>query len=95
MPGDFDPADVHAEAAGDGERADTPGAGGAQCIEKAGRVRAGEQRRHPGATVTCNDQLVSEVDKRTGGVGADHVQTTGDEDHRITSESRWDTQPRK
>jgi hypothetical protein len=29
--------------------------------------------------------LVSEVDKRTGGVGADHAQPAGDEDHRITS----------
>jgi hypothetical protein len=42
MPGDLGAADVHAEAAGDGEPADTPGAGGVQRVEQAGQVRAEE-----------------------------------------------------
>jgi hypothetical protein len=31
------------------------------------------------------DDLVSEVNERAGGVGADHAQLSGDEDHRTTS----------
>ena len=129
VPGDLGPADVHAEAAGDGEPAHAPGAGGVQRVEQAGRVRAeeadrvlagdgagevddvadvvavgegeegvpvgdvegfhgdpaGEERRDLGPAVRGDDDLVSEVDERAGGVGADHAQPAGDEDHRTTS----------
>ena len=40
VPGDLGAADVHAEAAGDGEPADPPGAGGVQRVEQTDRVRA-------------------------------------------------------
>jgi hypothetical protein len=46
---------------------------------------AGEERRDLGAAVRGDDDLVSEVDERAGGVGADHAQPSGDEDHRTTS----------
>ena len=129
VPGDLGPADVRAEAAGDGEPADAPGAGGVQRVEQAGRVRAevadrvpagdaaskvddvadvvattkgeegvpvgdvegfhgdlaGEKRWDVGLAVGGDHDLVSEVDERAGGVGADHAQPSGDEDHRITS----------
>jgi hypothetical protein len=129
VPGDLGPADVHAEATGDGEPADAPGAGGVQRVEQTDRVRAevadrilvgdaagevddvtdvvaiaegeegvpvgdiegfdgdpaGEERRDLGPAVRGDDDLLSEVDERAGGVGADHAQPAGDEDHRITS----------
>jgi hypothetical protein len=46
---------------------------------------AGEERRDLGPAVGGDDDLVSEVDQRAGGVGADHAQPAGDEDHRTTS----------
>ena len=46
---------------------------------------AGEERRDVGPAVRGDDDLVSEVDERAGGVGADHAQPAGDEDHRTTS----------
>jgi hypothetical protein len=46
---------------------------------------AGEERRDLGPAVPGDDDLVSEVDERAGGVGADHAQPAGDEDHRTTS----------
>jgi len=123
VPGGLGPTDVHAEAAGDGEPADAPGAGGVQRVEQAGRVRAevvdrvlvgngpgevddvadlvtiaegeegvsvgdverfhgdpaGEEGRHLGPAVRGDDDLVSEVDQRAGGVRADHAQPSGDE----------------
>jgi len=45
---------------------------------------AGEERRDLGPAVRGDDH-VSEVDERAGGVGADHAQTFGDQDHRATS----------
>ena len=45
----------------------------------------GEERRDLGATVRGDDDLVAEVGERAGGVGADHAQASGDEDHRTTS----------
>jgi hypothetical protein len=46
---------------------------------------AGEERRDLGPAVRGDDDLLSEVDERAGGVGADHAQPSGDEDHRTTS----------
>jgi hypothetical protein len=46
---------------------------------------AGEERRDLDPAVRGDDHLVSEVDERAGGVGADHAQPAGDEDHRTTS----------
>ncbi|HYU03313.1 MAG TPA: hypothetical protein VEL02_05660 [Jatrophihabitantaceae bacterium] len=46
---------------------------------------AGEERWDLGPAVRGDDDLVSEVDERAGGVGADHAQPAGDEDHRTTS----------
>ena len=46
---------------------------------------AGEERRDLGPAVRGDDDLVSEVNERAGGVGADHAQPAGDEDHRATS----------
>ena len=43
---------------------------------------AGEERRDLGPAVRGDDDVVSEVDERAGGVGADHAQPTGDEDHQ-------------
>ena len=40
VPGDLRPADVHAEAARDGEPADLPRPGGVERVEQTGRVRA-------------------------------------------------------
>src|SRR5439155_27253075 len=45
VPAGLGPADVDAEAAGDGEPADAPGAGGLQRVEQAGRLRAEEADR--------------------------------------------------
>jgi hypothetical protein len=45
VPAGLGPADVDAEAAGDGEPADAPGAGGVQRVKQAGRVRAEEADR--------------------------------------------------
>src|SRR4029453_15241544 len=47
-----------------------------------------EERRDLGPAVRGDDDLVSEVDERAGGVGADHAQPSGDEDHRTTSKPR-------
>jgi hypothetical protein len=129
VPGGLGPADVDAEAAGDGEPADAPGTGRVQRVEQAGRVRteevdrvlagdaagevddvadvvtiaegeegvpvgdveafdgdpAGEERRDVGPAVGGDDDFLPEVDERAGGVGADHAQPSGDEDHRTTS----------
>jgi hypothetical protein len=46
---------------------------------------AGEERRDLGPAVRGDDDLVSEVAERAGGVGAGHAQPSGDEDHRTTS----------
>jgi hypothetical protein len=46
---------------------------------------AGEERRDLGPAVRGDDNLLSEVDERAGGLGADHAQPAGDEDHRTTS----------
>jgi hypothetical protein len=46
---------------------------------------AGEERGNLGPGVRCDDDVVSEVDKRAGGVCTDHAQPSGDEDHRATS----------
>ena len=46
---------------------------------------AGEERRDFGPVMRGDDDLVSAVDERAGGVGADHAQPAGDEDHRTTS----------
>ncbi len=40
VPAGLGPADVHAEAASDGEPTDAPGVGGVQRVEQAGRIRA-------------------------------------------------------
>jgi hypothetical protein len=45
----------------------------------------GEERRDLRPAVRGDDDLVSQVDERTGGVGADHAQPSGDQDHRSTS----------
>jgi hypothetical protein len=45
VPRDLVPADVHAEAAGHGEPAHAPGAGGVQRVEQAGHVRTEEADR--------------------------------------------------
>jgi hypothetical protein len=129
VPGDLGVAEVDAEAAGDGEPADVPGAGGVQRVEQAGQVGAeegdrigagdaagevhdladvvagaegeegvpvgdvevldgdpaGEERRDLGAAVGGDDDLMSELEERACGVGADHAEPAGDEDHRTTS----------
>jgi hypothetical protein len=46
---------------------------------------AGEERRDLGPAVRGDDDLVSEVGERAGGVGSDHAEPAGNEDHRITS----------
>jgi hypothetical protein len=46
---------------------------------------AGEERRDLGPAVRGDENLLSLVDERAGGVGADHAQPSGDEDHRSTS----------
>ena len=46
---------------------------------------AREERRDLGPAVGGDDDLLSEVEERAGGVGADHAQSAGDEDHRTTS----------
>ncbi len=45
LPVGLGPTGVHADAAGDGEPADAPGAGGVQRVEQAGRLRAEEADR--------------------------------------------------
>jgi hypothetical protein len=45
VPAGLGPAGVYADAAGDGEPADAPGAGGVQRIEQAGHLRAEEADR--------------------------------------------------
>ncbi len=54
-------------------------------VERFHRDPAGEERRDLGPAVRGDDDVVSEVDERAGGVGADHAQPAGDEDHRTTS----------
>ena len=46
---------------------------------------AGEERRDFGPSAPGDDDVVSEVDERAGGVGADHAEAAGNEDHRTTS----------
>jgi len=46
---------------------------------------AGEEGRDLGPAVRGDDDLLSEVEQRAGGVCADHAQPAGDEDHRTTS----------
>ena len=46
---------------------------------------AGEERRDLGPSAGGDDDLVSEIGERAGGVGADHAEAAGDEDHRTTS----------
>ena len=46
---------------------------------------AGEERRDLGPAMGGDDDLAAEIDERAGGVGADHAQPSGDEDHRTTS----------
>jgi hypothetical protein len=46
---------------------------------------AGEERRDRGPAARGDDDLVTELDERAGGVRTDHAQPAGDEDHRITS----------
>jgi hypothetical protein len=46
---------------------------------------AGEERWDLRPAVRGDDDLVSEVNEGAGGVGADHAQPSGDEDHRTTS----------
>jgi len=45
----------------------------------------GEERRDIGPAVRGDDDAVSEGAGGVGGVGADHAQASGDEDHRTTS----------
>jgi hypothetical protein len=54
-------------------------------VERLHRHPAGEERRHLGAAVGGDDDLFSFLDQRAGGVGADHAEPAGDEDHRSTS----------
>nr|WP_238432944.1 hypothetical protein [Micromonospora tarensis] len=74
MPGDFAATQVRAEAAGDGEAADPPGAGGVEHGEQPGRV--GAEVRHRVRTGNAAGQVddlgdpvpVAECEHR-GGVG--------------------------
>src|SRR5207247_10954082 len=52
---------------------------------------AGEERRDLGPGVGGDDDLVPEAGERVGGMGADHAQPAGDEDHRTTSWWSWVT----
>jgi hypothetical protein len=46
------------------------------------RDPAGQERRDFAAPVGRHDHVVAEVEERAGGVGADHAEPAGDEDHR-------------
>jgi hypothetical protein len=60
-------------------------------IKDTQRVEVGEsetghgRRLTPSPAADVRDNLVSQIDERAGGVGADHAQPTGDEHHRTTS----------
>jgi hypothetical protein len=54
-------------------------------VEALHRDPAGEERWDLDSPVRGDHDLASEIHQRTGGVGANHAQPSGDEDHRITS----------
>jgi hypothetical protein len=54
-------------------------------MSKAGAKPVSWVSQDLGPVVGGDDDLMSEVGERAGGVGADHAEPAGDEDHRTTS----------